>query len=258
MTTLGPNFFIIGAAKAATTTLANLLALHPEAAIVQGKEPHFFSQDATYALGWNAYLRLFGHCTNERAIGDASTSYSRIRYHPQTTARIAGHVPDAKIIYMVRHPLERIQSAYVERIATLGAAAHHGSFSAAIRNAPMMLDSSRYWEVYRHYSEVFGESRVKVVWFEDFVAGLREGLADVARFLDIAPYPAIDFDQVRTNARDEVRLRMEQRGFGHLQIDTTWEPATRSSVIEQLRNDNLALLRHFGKPDDHWDGLYTA
>lgn len=46
-----PNFLIIGAAKAATTTLCNLLSQHPQAAIVQGKEPHFFSVDQIYQAG---------------------------------------------------------------------------------------------------------------------------------------------------------------------------------------------------------------
>jgi len=46
-----PNFFIIGAAKAATTSLSSLLASHPQAALVQGKEPHFFSYDHVYNLG---------------------------------------------------------------------------------------------------------------------------------------------------------------------------------------------------------------
>lgn len=76
-----PNFFIIGAAKCATSSLASLLDIHPQA-----------------------------------AIGDASTSYSRIRQNPNTIRRIYDFAPEAKIIYMLRHPLERIESAYSERL----------------------------------------------------------------------------------------------------------------------------------------------
>ena len=252
MSAIRPNFLIIGAAKAATTTLANLLIQHPQAAIVQGKEPHFFSQDQAYAAGWNAYQSLYSHCRDELAIGDASTSYSRIRYHPQTIARIRRHVPDALIIYMVRHPLRRIQSAYVERIATHGAAQHFGSFCNAVKQAPMMIDSSRYWEVYSRYSEVFGASRVLVVWFEDFVANLETEFAAVCRFLGIDDAANIDFGAIRTNSRDDVRERLRQRGHDQLSVDTAWDDATRDWVIATLRDDNLRLLRHFGKPDSYW------
>ena len=115
-----PNFLIIGAAKAATTALSSMLDAHPEAAIVKGKEPHFFSHDRAYSMGWERYQELYRHCDGKLAVGDASTSYSRLRHHPDTISRIRKHVPDVKIIYMVRHPLDRMVSAYVERLATPG------------------------------------------------------------------------------------------------------------------------------------------
>jgi hypothetical protein len=70
-----PNFFIIGAAKAATTSLSSLLSMHPEAGIVRPKEPNFFSYDRNFETGWEKYLRLYSHCAAKRVIGDASTSY---------------------------------------------------------------------------------------------------------------------------------------------------------------------------------------
>src|SRR5277367_1155718 len=147
-----PNFFIIGAAKAATTSLSSLLGSHPQAAIVKGKEPHFFSYEHFYRLGWEKYLKLYSHCYREKAIGDASTSYSRIRYHPDVVERIQKHVPDAKIIYMVRHPLKRMESAYVEHLASPGGQVFL-SINDAIRQQPMIVDSSRYWEVFDAYRQ---------------------------------------------------------------------------------------------------------
>jgi hypothetical protein len=138
-----PNFLIIGAAKAATTSLSSLLDQHPQAGIVRGKEPHFFSFDDRYLQGWKQYLRLYEHCSNRKAIGDASTSYSRIRYHPQAIERIKQHIPKAKIIYMVRHPLERMESAYVEQMCSPGTKVF-SSINDAVRRQPMIIDSSRY------------------------------------------------------------------------------------------------------------------
>src|SRR5277367_2845210 len=147
MKTVKPNFFIIGAAKAATTSLSSLLGAHPQAGIVQGKEPHFFSYDQVYKLGWPKYLTLFKHCRDKKAIGDASTSYSRIRYHPSVVERIRAQVPEARIIYMVRHPLQRMESAYVEHLATPGGLVF-ASINDAVKRLPMIVDSSRYWEVF--------------------------------------------------------------------------------------------------------------
>ena len=102
----------------------------------------------------------------KRVLGDASTSYSRIRYHPHTIARIRSHVPDVKIIYMVRHPLERIESAYIERLASVDARRGYPDINHAVRAEPMMIDSSRYWEVFDRYRRHFDEGRIKIVWFE--------------------------------------------------------------------------------------------
>jgi hypothetical protein len=251
-----PNFLIIGAAKAATTTLSNLLDRHPQAAIVQGKEPHFFSVDANYQAGWERYQRLFSHCTHELATGDASTSYSRIRYHPDTVRRILHHVPEVKIIYMVRHPLRRMESAYVERLATRVASQFFGSINDAVRQQPMIVDSSRYWEVFDHYRAHFGASRILVVWFEEFVADLDAGFRKVCDFLDIDPAADVGIGHELQNRREHATRRMQQLGRGHLGIDTEWDAATRRWVIEQIREDNVRLLEHFHKPRNYWGDIF--
>lgn len=251
---IGPNFFIIGAAKAATTSLSSLLVTHPQAAIVAGKEPHFFSFDDHYAFGWPRYLQLFGHVRTETAVGDASTSYSRLRYHPQVIARITAHVPDAKIIYMVRHPLQRMESAYVEHMCAGRTA--FTSINDAIRRQPMIIDSSRYWEVFDAYRQAFGEERIKIVWFEDYTANQTAVFQDVCRFLQIDDRFAPDADQEQTNSREGAAMRMAQVGRGGIPLNLAWEESLRSQVIAQIRDDNLRFLAHFDRPADHWGDLF--
>jgi hypothetical protein len=238
----GPNFLIIGAAKAATTSLCSLLELHPQAAMVQSKEPHFFSFDKHYRLGWESYLRLYDHCRGEKAIGDASTSYSRIRHHPETLARIKRHLPDPKIIYMVRHPLERMESAYAEHMRTPGGPAF-SSINDAVLRQPMIVDSSRYWEVFDAYGRAFGEPSIKVVWFEEYTARPVAIFQDVCRFLGIDDTFAPDLRFQERNSREASNLDLE------------WHPILRQRVIDAIREDNLRFLRHFGRPDSHWGGL---
>jgi hypothetical protein len=250
-----PNFFIIGAAKAATTSLSSLLDLHPEAAISRPKEPHFFSYNHHFALGWERYLQLFDHGAGRKAIGDASTSYSRIRYHPAVIERIHARVPDARIIYMVRHPLKRMESAYVEHMCSAASQAFE-SVNDAVRRQPMIVDSSRYWEVFDAYRKRFDESRIKIVWFEEYVADTATVFRDVCRFLEIDDSVTPDFERERTNSRDDAPARMARLGRGEVDVDTTWDQETRSWVLDEIREDNCRFLDYFGRPRDYWGKLF--
>jgi hypothetical protein len=254
--THSPNFLIIGAAKAATTSLSSLLESHPEAAIARSKEPHFFSYDHHYQFGWAKYLELFSHCKTEKAIGDASTSYSRIRYHPQTIPRIQAHLPETKIIYMVRHPLERMESAYVEHLATPGGAVF-SSINDAVRRMPMIIDSSRYWEVFDAYRKAFQESQIMIVWFEEYVANQVAVFQEVCRFLKIDDTILPDLTGEQANSRERAKSKMKALGRGHIEINTVWDDELRNGIIDQLREDNCRILEHFGKPRDYWGVLYA-
>jgi hypothetical protein len=250
-----PNFFIIGAAKCATTSLSSLLAAHPQGAMVQTKEPHFFSFDRNYKLGWAKYLALFSHCSNQKAIGDASTSYSRIRYHKSTVERIKLHIPKARIIYMVRHPLKRMESAYVESLCT----AHEKvipSINDMVKQYPKIVDSSRYWEVFDAYRHKFGESRIKIVWFEEYIANTIAVFQDVCRFLEIDDSVVPDFERERINSRTDAPTRMAKIGRGHIVPNTTWDEESRRWVIDQIREDNCRFLSHFGRPLNYWGDLF--
>lgn len=251
----GPNFFIIGAPKSATTSLNSLLKTHPDAAMVRGKEPHFFSYDGKYATGWNAYLTLFSHCRGQKAIGDASTSYCRLRAHPATVGRIKEHVPDAKIIYMVRHPLQRMESAYVEHLCTV--AGHvFASVNEAVRRQQMIVNSSRYWEVFDAYRQKFDESRIKIVWFEEYISKQTEVFQDVCRFLEIDDKVVPNLAQENTNSRENAPARMAKFGLNTFKINTNWDEETKKWVIDQLREDNCKFLEHFGRPKNYWGDLY--
>ncbi len=250
----GPTFFIIGAAKAATTSLSSLLGSHPQGGLVLSMEPHFFSYDSNYVRGWEAYTSLFRLCQDKKARGDASTSYSRIRYHPAVVDRIKKHVPDAKIIYNVRHPLKRMESAYLQHLCLPNCT--FSSFDSAIRQQKMILDSSRYWEVFDAYRQRFDESRIKIVWFEEYIANTTAAYQDVCRFLEIDDTVVPDVKRELLNSRDKVGPRLKELGRGDLKVETDWKPETRKWVIDQLREDNLRFLDYFKRPRDYWGDLF--
>lgn len=249
-----PNFFIIGAAKAATTSLSSLLTMHPQAGMVRNKEPHFFSYDHFYKRGWDQYLRLFDHCIGAKAIGDASTSYSRIRYHPAVVQRIMDRLPNARIIYMVRNPVERMESAYCEHASTPGGQIFR-SINDAVRQMPMIIDSSRYWEVFDAYRRAFGESRIKIVWFEEYIVNTMAVFQDVCRFLEIDDTQVPAVAQAWSNSRQEVTDRRARIGRGDVQLNMTWEEKVRRWVVDQIREDNFRFLEYFGRPKTYWSDL---
>lgn len=111
-----PNFFIVGAPKCATTALAVSLSLHPDVFVSSPKEPHAFGEDLP-ALRIRSliepenYLSLFRGVTSESAVGEASVWYLR-----STTAAREIHEfnPDARIIVMLRNPVDMLYSLHGE------------------------------------------------------------------------------------------------------------------------------------------------
>lgn len=115
-----PNLFIIGAAKSGTTSLHYYLDQHPEVHMSREKEPAYFA-----AVGDVAQRR--GVITDPRRYqaqfdsslpvrGEASVTYSFWPYPTGVPERIKAVAPDARFIYLVRDPVERLLSHYRHRI----------------------------------------------------------------------------------------------------------------------------------------------
>ncbi|MDY6786070.1 MAG: sulfotransferase [Cyanobacteriota bacterium] len=106
-----PNFFIVGAAKAGTTSLWMYLKQHPEIFMhpyIELKEPAFFCHLRGFK-DFATYLHLFADAKEEKAIGEASTAYLT---SPESAVWIKTVYPDAKIIIILRNPVERAFSLY--------------------------------------------------------------------------------------------------------------------------------------------------
>ena len=82
-----PNFFIIGAAKSATTTLYKYLASHPQIHMSVEKEPNFFGADIKYQRGLTWYSELFSEAEVGQICGEASTDYSKFPEYPNVYSK---------------------------------------------------------------------------------------------------------------------------------------------------------------------------
>jgi Sulfotransferase family len=117
-----PNFFILGAPKCGTTALSEYLRGHPRAFVSQPKEPHYFCGDFDYyyAPGRRSeehYLRLFDAAIRQHlAVGEASVWYL---YSAEAARNIAAFDPGARVIVMLRNPVELVPSLHSQLLYML-------------------------------------------------------------------------------------------------------------------------------------------
>ena len=183
------------------------------------KEPHFFSRIEP-AARWEAffphvseeeeYLALFEGARDQPVAGEASTSYL---WDPHAAERIARAVPEAKILIMLRDPVDRAYSHYrndvregMERRSFLDAlAAEQRDGPGGWGVSSLYLDCGRYAEQITRYVDRFGD-RVKVLFFEDFVTDELGTTAEVHSFLGIRP--TAEAAGERMNAGSQPRNRL--------------------------------------------------
>jgi len=204
-----PNFFIAGAAKAGTTSLYAWLRQHPQVYMSPVKEPHYFSSDLAKTVRFvvkdeEEYLKLFEDAVGFKAIGEASASY--LPFGRTVASRIRDANPDARIIILLRDPVERCYSDY---LMYLRSGRESRSFYDALVNSPFSgVYIQKYAEAVRGYLEVFGSSQVLVLMFEELKSDPQVLMTKVATFLELdqAPITQIDFSIENTGGTPKNRL----------------------------------------------------
>ncbi|HSZ07374.1 MAG TPA: sulfotransferase [Steroidobacteraceae bacterium] len=219
-----PNFFIVGAPKAGTTSLYDYLAQHPQVFMCPLKEPNYFASEfrlenftgegrakmtramgtlAAYLQGdrrerrfgglvanWDDYVSLFKEVSNELAIGEATPVYL---WSPTAPHNIAMRIPNAKIIVILRNPVDRAYSQYLHMV-TVGYT--RKSFKQEIQEsmAPRpinatpswpLLEFGRYWEQIHRYCNAFPRSQIHIALYEDLANAPGLLLEDLFSFLGV-------------------------------------------------------------------------
>ena len=146
-----PDFVIIGAMKCGTSTLQAQLSAQPGIFMCEPKEPNFFSDDEIWSRGVSWYESLFRDAQAGSLMGEASTHYTKLPHHPMTVDRMRRHLPDARLIYMVRDPFARMVSHYLHAWSQGEAGADFDA--AVIRHQLYTLTLTHFAEVYRNYFE---------------------------------------------------------------------------------------------------------
>jgi hypothetical protein len=180
-----PNVFIIGAAKCGTTSLHHYLDQHPDISMSRVKEPNVFSE-GRWATRYDHYEGLFDCEAPFR--GDSSTSYSRFPVEGDAAARIHAAVSDAKLIYLVRDPIERTISDYVHHVAR---GLEQRSLDEALKDFAdpenYYITSSRYALQVGRYLEHFPASSLLVLDQSDLRERRAETIRAVFSFIGVDP-----------------------------------------------------------------------
>jgi hypothetical protein len=199
-----PTFLVIGAMKAGTTSLWRDLRAHPQVFMPEVKELHFFSNPDRFELGFDWYAAHFAAAGDAIALGEASTNYTKHPRRTGTAARVAAAIPDVRLVYAVRDPIERIRSHYLH--------VAHGHeerrpLAVAVWEDPEYLDISRYRTQIDQYLAHLDRSQLLVITAEDLRRERAATLEQVFRHLGVDPRPPkVERAAPSLNRSDEKRL----------------------------------------------------
>lgn len=194
-----PNFFIVGAPKAGTTSLYFYLEEHPEVYMSPIKETNYFSQAEIrqQELYYNEllisssaeYERQFGGVTNEKAIGEASVSYL---FYPSVPEKIKAFNPDAKIIVVLRNPVDRGYSHYLmdKRLGLVKFSLEEITNKSNDNQAlnlfyQQYIGLGCYYDQVKRYLDTFGQDRVKIFLYEDIIKDINGVVKQTYNFLNV-------------------------------------------------------------------------
>lgn len=222
-----PNFILAGAPTCGTTSLHHYLRQHPQIYLSPVKEPTFFAtadmlarDDFTrvivrdraalkqYVTGpmtesarfwvteWEDYVRLFKNARGEIAIGESSVSYLWL---PSAAAAIRAKLPQARLIFMLRDPADRLFSWYLMRLKHEPGVTLRDRLRREMREGDRgpagllrQLDGGRYATHLRRFLDLFPREQISIHLYDSYRREARDVLRDIFGFLGVDPKQPID------------------------------------------------------------------
>jgi hypothetical protein len=175
-----PNLIVIGAMKSGTSSLHSYLNLHPQISMSHPKELDFFVLEKNWSKGIGWYESHF--VDGARFNGESSPNYTKCHLFGGVPSRMHSIVPEAKLIYLLRDPIERIISHYVHNVA---ARSENRSFTDSLRANENYILSSKYYMQLEKYIEYFPKSNILVLTSEDLYKRRQQTLQTTFRFLGL-------------------------------------------------------------------------
>jgi len=282
-----PDFLIIGAAKSGTTSLWFYLQRHPELFFANPKELEFFAYPDRFEKGPGWYKAFFAGAGDHQLCGEASTAYARWPHIDGVPERIARTVPGVKLIYLMRHPVDRTYAQYRHRMRL---PVPRMTFDEAIKADPEFVDTSLYMQQINRYLAHHPREQLLCLLSEDLKADPAGVLDRVQAFLgigrvDMAGAGAIESNRAAGGGDDYARKRIRRlvksvpgvralsravpvplkdsllraltaSGLGQ-RLKRGYRPgpmtpAIESELIDRFREPNAELGRFLGRDLSHW------
>lgn len=205
-----PDFLMIGAAKCGTDALYSYLSQHPQVYMSPNKEPMFFVAEGQgdipycgpgdregleYWDSWittlDRYQALFADASAEQTVGEASTWYI---YDERAPLRIRQHVPHARLIAVLRNPVDRAYSAYTMLIRDGRETIRDFRVALAAEDERVRANWEPMWHYQRmglyfaqlkRYYDLFDPEQIRVVLYDDFNKRPGDVLRELFGFLEV-------------------------------------------------------------------------
>lgn len=240
-----PNFIVGGALKSGTTSLNYYLKQHPQVFMSPFKEPRYFAFDPdnpVHVAGTglhfpirtlSEYEALFANAGDARAVGEVSPHYIISHLAP---ARIAGTIPDARLIFSLRQPVDRAYSLYWHNVR-LGN--EDRPVEAALTTDSVAVTSGRYYEQLARWYDCFDPAQLHIILFDDLKVDSMAEFVRLCRFLHIDD--SFEPDMTVRNVGGTVKNRRLGRLFEALKANSI-KQAVAPMLPESVRS-TLAGVR---------------
>tara|TARA_B100000767_G_scaffold224328_1_gene213396 strand:- start:303 stop:1172 length:870 start_codon:yes stop_codon:yes gene_type:complete len=203
------DFFIVGAPKAGTTSLYHYLKKHPQIEMSLQKEPNYFSDKEIQIQGLyysknridteEKYNGLFNTQKKDVIFGEGSVSYL---FYPTVAQDIKVYNPMAKIIIMLRNPIERAFSHYLMDYR-LGLVSD--SFEDIINKKSKHKNAHLFYQQYikvgeyaaqlKRYCDIFDKKSILLIDYEDFKNDVTGTVNSAYSFLNISADFSVDINK---------------------------------------------------------------
>lgn len=231
--------------KAGTTSLFTYLRSHPDVFMPEDKEIHFFSwQNWDRGVAW--YESLFQEGRGAAALGEASPGYTFHPFWPDVPERIARVVPDVRLVYLVRHPVDRIVSHYRQDVFAYG---HRYPIEAVLEEDMPYLCVSRYALQIEQYLRYFGRSQLLLLTTDELRDRRRETVNRTLEFIGVDPGRMPSALEREYGSRGGENLRRANRVAETVKASGLYR-RVRRSIPEGLRDAAWRALSRRAAPDE--------
>lgn len=263
-----PTFIVVGAMKGGTTSLFNYLSGQPGVSMSFVKETNYFTTEYNRGLEW--YESLFPeHDEHTCAVGEASPNYTKRHLWPEASERIASDLPDVKIIFVARDPVERFYSHVVHNYA-------HGRERKPIKHLARPTSNYIITSMYSYqlsaYTCLFDRDQIMIVDSDNLQRNTADTVREVIGFIKADPMIDLGVLGERHHRSSEKMQRsMIDRRLGSPRLRSVLkrilpaklsepQPFERSSfdvdvrarVCELLAEDAESFRSQTGMSFEHW------